>query len=280
MRTPPMSQPVLIRARADDMAKSAELASLVQQLRRQADAFVFLSGGAGLMPQTVRAATGRLFDCLPLLARQIRLAVGDGGTNAGVMAEAGLARQRSGNAFPLIGIAPAQEIDLKTSPRITVEPHHSHVVVVDNESWEKEQRQTGWVPSDGYWGAELEPMCDLFDQLSADRGSVALIVNGGLRALDEVSRHVAANRPTIVISGSGRAADALAAALHGGGSGTNGGSVAGGGSGTGEGADDQGLRQRAESLRLGERRHLFTTFPLSGDPHALANLIAARTNGR
>jgi hypothetical protein len=48
----------------------------------------------------------------------------------GIMEAAGLARHASGNAFLLIGVAPALEVPpLGKTP---VDPHYFHVVAVDN----------------------------------------------------------------------------------------------------------------------------------------------------
>ena len=72
-----------------------------------------------------------MFDALTLVAKTgRRIAVGDGGTQAGIMEAAGLARRASGNAFPLIGVAPAREIQPRG--KTPVDPNHSHVVAVDN----------------------------------------------------------------------------------------------------------------------------------------------------
>ena len=72
-----------------------------------------------------------MFDGLSMLAKDgRRIAVGDGGTKAGIMEAAGLARQASGNAFLLIGVCPAPEIPPRG--QTPIDPHHSHIVAVDS----------------------------------------------------------------------------------------------------------------------------------------------------
>jgi SLOG in TRPM, prokaryote len=126
-----MSGPAIVRVTSGALHQSTAVEQLVHDVRRQADAFVFLSGGAAGMAQPVRRRARTLLDALPtLVTRGLRIAVGDGGTGAGLMKEAGLARRRGGNAFPLIGVAPAPEIT-GASPW-GVDPNHSHLVAVDH----------------------------------------------------------------------------------------------------------------------------------------------------
>ena len=50
--------------------------------------------------------------------------------------------------------------------------------------------------------------------LAGDRPSLTLLVNGGDVSVDDVAESVRAGRPVLVVGGSGRAADTLAAALR------------------------------------------------------------------
>jgi SLOG in TRPM, prokaryote len=91
------AEPILIHVRAADVATSADVARLVRDTRARADAFVFLSGGASKMSPEAQRRLRALVDALALLtARGVRLAVGDGGTQAGIMEAAGLARRAEG----------------------------------------------------------------------------------------------------------------------------------------------------------------------------------------
>jgi len=101
-----------------------------------------------------------IFEALTLVAKSgRRIAAGDGGTQAGIMEAAGHARRASGNAFPLIGVAPAREVVPRGK---TPDPNHSHVVAVDNPS----------APKQDSWGSETEAMYWLFAKLTEGRRSV------------------------------------------------------------------------------------------------------------
>src|ERR687892_480757 len=87
------------------------LAELIAEIRSQADRFVFLAGGAANMDAERYRLAVAMLDALASLALDgHRLAVGDGGTRAGIMEAAGLARRRSGSRFPLVGVAPAIDV--------------------------------------------------------------------------------------------------------------------------------------------------------------------------
>jgi TRPM family ion channel len=208
--------PVVIRVAAARVGTSPEIQALVEEYRAGAEAFVFLSGGAAEVSDAVSGQLRALLDALSRVAAEgVRLAVGDGGTRAGIMEWAGLVRQGSGAAFPLLGVAPAAEVTATGEPgRTAIDPNHSHVVLVSNP--EGTQRQgadrTG---GGGRWGAETDAMYEIFGRLSAGRASVAVVVNGGAITLDEVRRNLVQRRPILVVAGSGRAADAIVARVRG-----------------------------------------------------------------
>ena len=182
----------------------ARLADLIAEIRGLADRFVFLVGGASEMDaERYRLAVAMLDAFTSLALDGYRLAVGDGGTKAGIMEAAGLARRRSGNRFPLVGVAPA--IDVPPRGSTPLDPNHSHIVTVADPS----------VTTPEAWGTETGIMYWLFGRLSEGRPSVAVLVDGGGVALKEVVANVEAGRPLIVLEGSGRAADAIASLAKG-----------------------------------------------------------------
>src|SRR5438552_2647844 len=94
---PRPGEPRLIHVTADAAASDPQLRTLIEDVRAHADVFVFLAGGASKMPEESQRRLLELFDALALLARSgVRLAVGDGGTQAGIMEAAGRAREASG----------------------------------------------------------------------------------------------------------------------------------------------------------------------------------------
>lgn len=241
--------PMRIDVSRSTSGTNRELTTLVEQTRAQADAFIFLSGGASRMdPDDQRRLLG-MFDALAQLAREgHRFAVGDGGTEAGIMQASGDARHASNGAFPLIGIAPAREIPPRGET--PVDPNHSVVVAVDDPSLPADQ--------DG-WGSETETMYEIFARLSSNRPSVTVVANGGGISLNEVAANVEAGRRMILIEGSGRAADALVALLRG-----------------VQPAGDElvQLRDRAAQARLTRAPQLFRIVPLDAGSAGLRDALA------
>jgi hypothetical protein len=231
--------------------KDAQLSSLIAEIRSEADAFVFLSGGAsGMRPDHQRQLLA-MFDALTLIVKSgRRIAVGDGGTRAGIMEAAGKARRASGNAFPLIGVAPAREIPPRG--KTPVDPNHSHVVAVDDPS----------APVQDTWGSETDTMYWLFSKLADGRPSVTIVANGGGITLKEVEANVRARRRMILIDGSGRAADALVSLLR---------------KAPVADADVMSLRKRAEKAALTRQPELFQIVKIDAGAAGLNDAITAAT---
>jgi hypothetical protein len=259
--------PVVIRVVSGQLHASPEIAQLVDDVRGRADVFVFLSGGASKISEPARRTLLGLLDALPILVdRGVRIAAGDGGTKAGLMEAAGIARLKARTPFPLVGVAPAPETTTGPEPGKTeLDPNHSHVVVVENPLWIKERRRAGWTPDQGYWGSEVDTMRDLFDRLSRERPSVAIVANGGAVTLQEVRMHVESGRTMIVVADSGRAADALISVLRG-----------------TEPADDEirELSEAARSADLFSRRELYKVFTAADGAAALADTVARHLTPR
>ena len=197
-------EPYVIAVRKSDVERNVELTALIRTVRSQSDALVVLSGGASKMSEPKQRELLAMFEALGTLARERRIAVGDGGTKAGIMEAAGKARRASGRAFPLIGVAPAREVP--PAGRTAIDPNHSHVVAVDDPALAK---------GEAAWGSETATMYWLFGRIAAGRPSVAVVANGGGITLAEIDANVEAGRPTILIEGSGRAADAVVTLIRG-----------------------------------------------------------------
>lgn len=163
-----------------------------------------LVGGASRMdddedePERLRP----LFAELAATLERVGAVAVDGGTDAGVMKLLGRARADESASFPLVGVvvealASTEPTGLPDAPPI--EPHHSHVVLVPGEEWGDESP----------WIARVAGV------LAGDRPSVTLLVNGGEIAVRDVAESVEAGRRVLAADGSGRTADAFAAALRG-----------------------------------------------------------------
>ncbi len=243
-------EPHMIAVQQAHLERNVELRALIDAVRRQVDAIVVLIGGASKMSEASQRELLVMFEAIGTLAKERPIAVGDGGTRAGIMEVAGQVRLASGGAFPLIGIAPAREIS--PAGATPIDPNHSHIVAVDDPALPK---------GEAAWGSETATMYWLFDRLDEGRPSVAIVANGGGIALDEVAANIDARRPMILIEGSGRAADAVIALVR--------------GSTPAEG-ETALLQGKARAMKLHRRPELFRIVPLSaGAPGLLEALRAA-----
>lgn len=164
-----------------------------------------LVGGAGGLGTHQRDLLRPLFGeaLLPIIA-SVDGAVVDGGTDSGVMRLMGEAAGRAAPCVPLVGVIAAGTMALPgsstTAGAAHLEPHHNHFVLVPGRDW----------------GDESEWLALVATVLAGPQPSVTVIVNGGETAWRDVEASVAAGRPVIVLDGTGRAADDIAAALRGG----------------------------------------------------------------
>jgi hypothetical protein len=157
---------------------------------------ILLGGADGLDPALEQALWPVFAGCLSPLAQDMSAAIVDGGTDSGVMRMIGRARTEAGHDYPLVGVSAAGTIGARDAAGHTApsDPHHSHLVIVPGERWGDE----------GPWLRAVARV------IARDRGIVAVLVNGGSVAQDEAVDCAASGIPVVVLTGSGRAADALA----------------------------------------------------------------------
>lgn len=168
-------------------------------LRRGRPVVVLVGGAAGMSADDLALADGMLRDAVFPLLDRLDAAVVDGGTDSGVMRVAGRARDAVAGRFPLVGVVPARAAADDDTP---LEPFHTHVLLVPGASW-----------GDGApWLAGVASV------IAGDRRSVTLVVNGGAITYDDIAHSLDAGRPIVVVAGTGRTADAVAAASAGRGS--------------------------------------------------------------
>jgi hypothetical protein len=165
---------------------------------------VIVGGAAGLGADGFEQLRPVFRDALASVAQRLDAFVIDGGTDVGVMRLLGRARSEFGASFPLIGVAALATVTIPgqepvRSDAAPLEPHHSHFLLVPGDDW----------------GDEARWLADAASALAGTAPSVTILVNGGEVAYDDVAHSVAANRPTIVVAGSGRTADRLVAAVNG-----------------------------------------------------------------
>jgi hypothetical protein len=191
------------RARAVRVEAIDELARAARKLEVDGRAALVVVGGAGGMsPRETRRLWPLFRDVLAPLAQQLGATVIDGGTDTGVMRLMGSARGEGGWRFPLIGVIVDELADYSSASRaeaVDLEPNHTHFVLVPGSKW----------------GEEAPWLAHLATVVAGTEGSATVLVNGGEIALADVRRSIDAGRHVIVLDGSGRTADTLAAAARG-----------------------------------------------------------------
>ena len=94
-------QPRVLEASSVKPEQNTELSSLIAEIRSQADAFVFLSGGASRMREDHQRQLLAMFQSLTLIAKGgRRIVVGDGGTQAGSWKQRGTHAGPAATLFP------------------------------------------------------------------------------------------------------------------------------------------------------------------------------------
>lgn len=172
----------------------------------QPKALIMIAGGAARMDERDHPNLMRLFtDGIAHTAATHNALVIDGGTQSGVMELMGQGIAKQQQRTVLLGISPAGNVTYPGKKRqrvgseeVPLDPNHSHFVLVETNEW----------------GGETETMYELAKVFSEGCPSVAILINGGAIAKNEVLYNVRQRRPIIVIEGSGRFADEIARILH------------------------------------------------------------------
>ena len=161
---------------------------------------ILLIGGADELDQKLTSRLTQLFSRgIARAAADAEALIIDGGTQAGIMQIMGQSVADRGRKSNLLGVAPAEKVTYPGGPPVasndsaTLDPNHSHFVLVDGNEW----------------GSETETLFELAAAFNVP--VLAILVNGGAIAKDELLQSVRRNWPVIVIEGSGRLADEVAA---------------------------------------------------------------------
>jgi len=178
----------------------------VLSLNRKQPVIVIIGGAGGVREEDwdpIRKAMG----IIGQIAHETGAAIIDGGTDSGVMAINGEIRVKKGFAYPLIGIAaqgtvkwpgrkltPAEQ-DTLNEYAGPLDPNHTHFILTPGNEW----------------GDESSWIAETATQLSGNKPSIAVLINGGNISRDrDVPNNMKAGRPVLVIEGTGRAADEFA----------------------------------------------------------------------
>ncbi|MEY2979266.1 MAG: hypothetical protein ACO3NK_00370 [Prochlorotrichaceae cyanobacterium] len=192
-------------SRRDQLRSALASLNFATQQQSQRPVLVLVGGASGMTPEYLDRLFAFFTDVICPLLEAHQGVVIDGGTDAGIMSLMGKSRQKTGSTFPLIGVAaqgtvclPQQSPPANFADFALLEPHHTHFVLVPGTLWGDESP----------WIAEVA-------NVLASHKSLTLLVNGGKISWQDVSYSVRAQRPVLVLAGSGRTADELALAIEG-----------------------------------------------------------------
>lgn len=192
-------------AQAIRIADAHDLLAIASWLGLQTGRLTFvLVGGAGGMNQEELTRLYPLFlNSLAPLFDSCESIVMDGGTDSGIMKLMGKARAECGATFPLIGIAASGTITLPEAEHATphaarLDPNHTHFIFVPGTKWGDES----------LWIDQIARM------IANGFQSVTILINGGDIARKDIEFSIAAQRPVVIVAGSGRLADELATSAN------------------------------------------------------------------
>lgn len=188
----------------------AAAAARVLGLPKSRPALVIMGGAGKMDSESMKTTRSSIEDGLSRFAQDHQVAIIDGGTTSGVMGLLGFARQRKKYDFPLVGVAPEPRVEYPghhpPTRQAELDPNHSHFVLVDGDDF----------------GAESDLLASLGWTLAGEgqQPVLGVVINGGAIVKQEAHARATGTPhfPLLVLEGSGRFADELAAAKLAGGS--------------------------------------------------------------
>lgn len=171
----------------------------------------------------VKDTVGLLLVEMADLAHKYNIAVVDGGTPAGYMKILGETRAIRRHDFDLIGVAPLGRIKWYGRSMTWTDRLHHMLIWLDFDPGPIEEKvlldaeHTCFVLVEtNEWGGEVNTLAGLANELANGQGTVEVLINGGMIARQDVTSYLEFNPDgqLIVIEGTGRFADELAAAFH------------------------------------------------------------------
>jgi hypothetical protein len=169
-----------------------DLAAAVAALGLAPSPVLVLVGGAADMSENDARLVGQAISAaiVPVVER-VGATVVDGATRVGVMLLVGRARAEQDARFPLVGVVATGLVD-----ETELEEHHTHFALVPGDDW----------------GDESELLSAFATAVANGAPGLTVLANGGEIAWRDVAASIAEGRPVVVLAGSGRTADELAAA--------------------------------------------------------------------
>lgn len=168
-------------------------------------ALILIFGGAAGLAESLKPRLAQLFSRgIVRAAIETGAIIIDGGTKAGIMELMGQAVADQGRRTILLGVAPSGKVTYpdglaegSTENNASLDPDHSHFVLVDSKEW----------------GGETEMMFKLARSLAGKNPLVVILANGGEISKKELLSSVRHGWPVIVIEGTGGLADDIAKIL-------------------------------------------------------------------
>ncbi len=188
-----------------DADEDLRVAADMLGLQSPSPVLVIVGGASKLSQRDFERLQSLFAQVLAPLAQRLNMTVVDGGTDAGVMKLIGQARHKMRATFPLIGVVPIGLADFPGTPfnlatdSSPLEANHTHFILIPGSDW----------------GCESPWIAKLASVVAKDEPSVAILANGGEITWLDAQQNIKADRPVIVVEGSGRTADILAHALDG-----------------------------------------------------------------
>jgi hypothetical protein len=186
------------------VGEPADLPSALRALgiRTGRPVLVVVGGAGGMTPEHL-APLSEIAEHIVRMLERWDGAIVDGGTDSGVMKVMGRARDCAGADVPLIGVAAEGTVVVPGKPAPSqaaeLERHHSHVILVPGDTW----------------GDESPWLSRVATALAGGRSSLTLVINGGQITYEDIGHSLKEGRPVVVLAGTGRTADAIAAAANG-----------------------------------------------------------------
>jgi len=182
----------------------SELTQAISKLHLENGYPVIVLIGGGIDKEQA-VVTQQAIQTISGIAEDMKALVICGGTDMGVMAEIGQARQKNNYKFPLVGVAPEALVTWPDGPRSVkflwwgkqrwqLEPHYSHFILVPG----------------GKFGDESPWIVDAASILSIGHHSVTVLINGGEVSRKDIELSMWKGRPVIALSRTGRLADEIA----------------------------------------------------------------------
>jgi len=155
---------------------------------------VLIGGADGVGPDESALIDTFVDQVVVPVLRETNATMVDGGTNSGIMQSLGRAASAAGLTTPLVGVAVAALVGNDGDGQ-TLEPHHTHALLVDGHEW----------------GDESQTLADVAGLLAAGPPTATVLINGGEVSRSDVAHSLRRGRTVVAVRHSGRLADQMAA---------------------------------------------------------------------